>query len=133
MNNKTKTSMILSTTAITMLAVIFTPGAAFADHTPWYGGPILPNGDAQFWFHCTSLDTMSVDGDRTNNCNKVKTEVQQSMSTYNNLGNSIDLTTSSSFVDYIVYATDLGAFGDSAQATFPNETGDYVRYNRPLA
>lgn len=129
MNNKTKTSMILSTTTIAILAIMLIPSDAFADHFPEPQGSTLPSGDAEFWFHCTSLDPLSVDGDTTSNCSKVKSEAEASMDTYNDLGNDIDLTTSATFVDYIIYATDLGLFGDSAQATYPSSTGDYVRYN----
>lgn len=129
MNNKTKTSVVLTTTTIVLLTVMFVPNHAFADGTPWYGGIALTNGDAGFWFQCSSLNSMDVDGDTTNNCNKVKSAVQDSMSTYNGLGNDIDLTTTSSFTDYLVYATNLGLFGPSAEATFPSSTGDYLRFN----
>jgi hypothetical protein len=130
MYNKKITSMILSTTAFALLAITLTPNDAFANHTPWQGST-LPNGDADLYFHFTSLNTLSVDGDTTSNYSKVKTEVQQSMTRYNNLGNDIDLSTTSSFSsgDYTVYATNLGIFGDSAQATYPNQSGDYIRFN----
>jgi len=42
MNNKTKTSMILSTTTIALLAVMLTPTDAFANHTTLYGITIIP-------------------------------------------------------------------------------------------
>ena len=129
MKNEIKTSMILSTTIIALLAVMLVPNDAFAS-TPWYGGSGLTNGDAEFYFHYTSLNVMSVDGDSSSNYSKVKTEVQSAMTTYNNLGNDIDLTTTGSYGsgDYIVYSTDLGIFGPSAEATYPGGS-DYVRFN----
>jgi len=129
MNNKIKTSMILSTTVIALLAVMLAPSDAFANHTPWYGGSILPNGDAGMYFHCSTLNSLKVDGDTSNNCWKVTNEVEDSMSTYSNLGNDIDLTTTSTFTDHIVYAANLGSYTVLAEATYPSSTGDYVRYN----
>ncbi|PIY90180.1 MAG: hypothetical protein COY74_02900 [Nitrosopumilales archaeon CG_4_10_14_0_8_um_filter_34_8] len=128
MKNNTKTSMILSTTTIALLVVMLTPNAAFAS-TPWYGGSALPNGDAGFWFHCTSLNVLNVDGDTTDNCTKVQSKVGAAMVTYNNLGNSIDYYNTPTFTDHWVYATNLGLFGNSAEATYPNIDDGYVRFN----
>ena len=53
------------------------------------------------------------------------------MQTYNGLGNTIDLNTTFTFGsgDYVVYALDLGPFGKTAQASFPNYSSNYVRFN----
>ena len=82
MNNKTDTSTIFSSTIAAVLAVMLSPSDAFAS-TPLYSR--LPNGDAEFWFHCTSLNGLWVDYDWWSNCNTVKGEVQDAMSTYNGL------------------------------------------------
>ena len=132
MYNKTKTSMILSTTIITLLAVMLAPTQAFASDTPWYwpGHDGLDNGEAGYWFHCTSLNPLSVDGDTTNNCNKVQGAVEDAMDNYNDLpNNDLDLTTTNSFTDKWVYATDLTFWGPSAQASYPHIDDGYVRFN----
>ncbi len=128
MKNKTKTSMILSTTIIGLLVVMLAPTDVFANHTPWIGST-LPNGDAELYFSCTSLNGMWVDYDWWSNCNTVKGEVQDAMSTFNGLGNGIDLTTSATHTDKIVYAMNLGSYSVLAEASYPHSPADFVRFN----
>ena len=70
-----------------------------------------------------------MDHDWWGNCNTVKSEVQDAMSTYNNLGNNIDLTTTSSHTEKIVYAQNMGIHGLLAEATFPYTSDGYIRFN----
>ncbi|MCE2507618.1 MAG: hypothetical protein J4F36_14355 [Nitrosopumilaceae archaeon] len=59
MNNKTKTSMILTSTIVATIAMTMSLTPVYGiGH--YYGGPTLPNGDADFYFHCSTLATMSV-------------------------------------------------------------------------
>lgn len=130
MNKNIKTSMILTTSTIALLAIMFAPNQVFAHDTPWYGGAILPSGYAGYWFHCTSLNPLSVDGDTTNNCSEVQGSVEDAMENYNDLsGNDLDLETTGSFTDKWVYATNLAPWGPSAEATYPNVDDGYVRFN----
>jgi len=51
------------------------------------------------------------------------------MSTYNNLGNDIDLTTTSTHTDKIVYAQNMGSYSVLAAASYPHTSNGYVKFN----
>lgn len=131
MTSKTKTtSMILTTTTIALLAVVLTPIDVYANHTPWYGGPALTNSRADMYFH-SSLNNLSIDGS-TNQFAKAKSSTEAAMTTYTNIPNSdLILATTSTYGTgkYVVYAGDLGFFGPSGEATYPDNPERYVRYN----
>lgn len=99
----------------------------------WHSEDRLPNGEADFCFDYATLNRLFVDGDASNNYRKVKTSVEKSMARYNNLlASELDLSTVASCQrgDYSVYGKDMAPWGFSAQATYPDNTGDkFVRYN----
>ena len=126
MNNKTKTTILLPTIA-TMLSMAMLPVDVFAD-TPAQGGT-LPNDVAYMYFH-SSLGNLNVDGS-TGHFSDVRSDVQSAMRTYNNDPADVNLYTTNSFGsnDYVVYAGNLGLFGDSARATYPSSSEEYVVFN----
>ena len=126
MTNKTKTTILLSI-VVAMFSVALLPANVFA-HTPTYGGT-LPNDVAYMYFH-SSLNDLNVDGS-TGHFADVRNEVQSAMATYNSDPADVWLYTTNSYYNnnYAVYAINLGLFGPSAQATFPNNSEEYVRFN----
>lgn len=137
MNQKEVALLALSIGALAALAYV--PGQSdAAEHDDWVHDHELPGGEADFYFHYTSLNRLHVDGDTRNNYQKVKSSVQRSMGNYNRLLDvGADLSTSARLQgdDYVVYARSLGAFGFSAEASLPRDPDStstatkYVRFN----
>lgn len=96
----------------------------------------LPDGEADFYFDRSTLNRLNVDGDTTNNYQKVKASFERAMDRYNRIDRAdLDMSTSARYQssDYTVYGKDMGPLGFSAQAVYPEQAlagGDkFVRFN----
>ena len=140
MNMKQRKEVALLALTIGMLAVLsFGPSKSDAtEHARWTIDWEVDELEVDLYFHWASLNRLHVDGDANNNYRKVKSSVEDSMENYNAVPNAdIDLSTTARFQsgDYVVYARNLGIFGNSAEATPPrdpdrrNTNPEYVRFN----
>jgi len=127
MINRLTTSVMLSIAVTITLAVTSVHVDVFAQ-TPAVGGT-LDNNRADLYFH-SSLNNLNIDGS-TGQFTKAKRETQDAMSEWNSQTADVTLYTTNSYQggDHVVYAANLGLFGYSGQATYPNSDENYVRYN----
>lgn len=133
-NEKIARAALLATAAAVLVAAASMQNSQ-AEAT-WMSRESLVDGEAEFYFDHRTLNRLNVDGDTTNNYQKVKASFEGAMYRYNNVeGVDLDMSTSARYRsgDYTVYGKDMGPLGFSAQATSPERAlagGDkFVRFN----